>query len=325
MDQQSIRKILEKEEPKKLFEDLQDLSPCNMCPKNCNADRLNGEPGYCKSGKDFNISSICIHRGEEPAISGRRGICNIFFTHCNLQCKYCQNHQISFNSLKHTAAKMTLPEILSAITHILDQGIKAVGFVSPSHVIPQMKVIIKGLKLLGYDPIFVYNSNGYDKVEELRKLEGLIQVYLPDFKYMDEKLAWEYSDAENYPRTALNAIKEMYRQVGSALHVNEDGQAERGMIIRHLVLPGHADNSIRVLQEIADKISPNINISLMSQYYPTYHVAGHQFLGQTLKRNEYNLVVDVMEHLEMQKGWIQDMDSYENYRPDFEKKENPFD
>lgn len=219
---------------------------------------------------------------------------------------------------------MDLAEVLSAITHILDQDIGALGFVSPSHVIPQMKIIIKGLKLLGYDPVIVYNSNGYDKVEELRKLEGIIHVYLPDFKYMDMKLAREYSDAENYPQTALNAIKEMYRQVGSSLHLNDTGQAERGMIIRHLVLPGHADNSIRVLQEIADKISPNISISLMSQYYPTYHVAGHPFLGRTLKKNEYQLVVDVMENLGMHNGWIQDLESYENYRPDFQRKEHPF-
>ncbi|MCF8235293.1 MAG: radical SAM protein [Bacteroidales bacterium] len=307
-----------------LYEAFQQLSPCNICPRECNADRLNGETGYCNTDDSFRISSICIHRGEEPVISGSKGICNIFFTNCNLQCKYCQNYQISFNCLNHDTERMTLAEVMYRIINILEEGIKAVGFVSPSHDVPQVKVIIKALKALGYDPAFVYNSNGYDRVEELRKLEGLVDVYLPDFKYMDEKIAEDYSDAPDYPQIALNAIKEMYRQVGAKIHLNKDGQAERGMVIRHLVLPGHAENSIKVLQEIAQKISPVIPISLMSQYYPTHHVAALQYLGRTLKKTEYQMVVDAMEKLGMYNGWIQDMDSYENYRPDFERKEHPF-
>lgn len=324
MDLPELRKKISTLDMGKISRVLQDLEPCNMCPRNCNAMRLSGEPGYCKAGDGFNISSICIHRGEEPPISGNKGICNIFFTNCNLQCKYCQNHQISFNCLNHAADRMSFEEVLMQIISILEKGIKAVGFVSPSHVIPQVKMIITALKELGYHPAFVFNSNGYDKVEELRKLEGLIDVYLPDFKYMDEQIAKDYSDAPDYPQVALNAVKEIYRQVGSGIHLNEDDQAERGMVIRHLVLPGHAENSIRVLQEIADKISPNINISLMSQYYPTYHVASNPLLGRTIKRNEYNMVVDAMGNLGMHNGWIQDLDSYENYRPDFEKKEHPF-
>ena len=177
---------------------LLDLEACNICPRNCNANRISGKPGYCKAGDGFNISSICIHRGEEPPISGRKGICNIFFTNCNLQCKYCQNHQISFNCLNHAADKLSFEEVLTQIISILDKGIKAVGFVSPSHVIPQVKMIIMALKELGYKPAFVFNSNGYDKVEEIKKLEGLIDVYLPDFKYMEEEIAKNYSDAPDY-------------------------------------------------------------------------------------------------------------------------------
>ena len=324
MEQKHIANILDQCDQNELYSDFEALSVCNLCPRNCNTDRLHRKSGYCKTGSEFKISSICIHRGEEPVISGRKGICNIFFTNCNLQCKYCQNHQISFNCLDHSRDEMRLEAVLEQITQILDQGIKAVGFVSPSHVIPQVKVIIRSLKILGYKPAFVYNSNGYDKVEEIRKLEGLIDVYLPDFKYMDKDIGREYSDAPDYPQIALNAIKEMYRQVGSSILLNDDEQAERGMVIRHLVLPGNAQNSIKVLQEIADKISPHINISLMSQYYPTYHVAGHKFLGRILRRKEYQLVVDAMEDLGINDGWIQDLDSYENYRPDFERKDHPF-
>lgn len=180
------------------------------------------------------------------------------------------------------------------------------------------------LRELGYNPAFIYNSNGYDKVDELRKLEGMIDVYLPDFKYMDENVAVDYSDAPGYPSIALNAIKEMYRQVGSSLILNNDQQAESGMLIRHLVLPGQVENSIRVLQEISERISPDISISLMSQYYPSYHVASHPVLGRTLKRSEYQSVVNEMKRLGMYNGWIQDMDSYQNYRPDFGKGDHPF-
>ncbi len=308
----------------KLKEPLKELELCNLCPRNCNANRINGKPGYCQADDSFSISSICIHRGEEPPISGGKGICNIFFTNCNLQCSYCQNYQISKNNLNHNADKMSLRQLLRQITYILDTGINAVGFVSPSHFIPQVKVIINALHEMGYHPVFVYNSNGYDKVEELVKFEGLIDVYLPDFKYMDNNLSKRLSDTEDYPQTALNAIKEMYRQVGSELRTDAGEQAVKGLIIRHLVLPGNVQNSLNVLQEIACKITPEVSISLMSQYYPTFHVAAETDLGRTLRQSEYKQVVEEMEHLGMYNGWIQDMESYENYRPDFDRNEHPF-
>ncbi len=147
---------------KTILDPLQELKACRICPRKCNADRFSAKLGYCKSDASFSISSILIHRGEEPAISGDKGICNIFFTNCNLQCIYCQNHQISCNTLNYSNQKMELSEIIRQITGILSTGINHVGFVSPSHFIPQVKVIINTLRALGLNPIFVYNTNAYD-------------------------------------------------------------------------------------------------------------------------------------------------------------------
>lgn len=306
-----------------LMEPLQELSECSLCPRNCKADRIGGKPGYCNADASFSISSICIHRGEEPVISGDKGICNIFFTNCNLQCIYCQNFQISSNKFDYGQSKMELGEVLSQVTRILDTGINIVGFVSPSHFIPQVKVIVNALRALGYDPDFVYNTNGYDKVDSLRSLEPYIDIYLPDLKYSDPDLARRLSDAGDYPQVAYAALREMYRQVGSRLEVDRNGYATRGMVIRHLVLPGHVENSKEVLRFIARELSPEVHISLMSQYYPTHHVVSHPVLGRTLRYGEYQEVVDELEELGFSNGWVQHPDSHENYRPDF-MREEPF-
>jgi putative pyruvate formate lyase activating enzyme len=213
---------------------------------------------------------------------------------------------------------MKLQEVLDAIIPILDSGIEAVGFVSPSHFIPHVRVIVEALHQCGYRPFFVYNTNAYDKEESLRELEGLIDIYLPDFKYLDPVLAKDFSDAGNYPEIAVRAIKEMYRQKGSTLIVNDRGQAESGLVIRHLVLPGCADESISILRYIAEEISTSVHISLMSQYYPTSQVANHYLLNNKLSIAEYEKVTTEMEALGFKNGWIQEMDSAETYRPDFD-------
>jgi len=300
-----------------LSDSLQELEDCHLCPRNCHANRLKGKSGYCKSDDSFNIASICIHHGEEPPISGKTGICNIFFTNCNLQCIYCQNHQISDNRIFRNHSQMNLEEVVRQVTAILDQGITRVGFVSPSHFIPQVRVIIHEIKSLGYNPIWVYNTNGYDKAETIRSLEGIIDVYLPDFKYSDRHLAWKLSDARDYPDIAAKAIGEMYRQKGSTLILDDDGQAESGIIIRHLVLPGKVDNSLKILRFIAENFSPRVHISLMAQYYPTPQVAGHPFLGRGITAQEYQQVIDEMTLLGMMNGWNQELDSKNTYQPDF--------
>lgn len=306
-----------------LMKPLKELQNCRICPRNCGADRFNQKLGYCKSDASFFISSICIHRGEEPPISGENGICNIFFGHCNLQCIYCQNHQISLNCLPGAAARMTLKEVLSEILLCLNAGCKGVGFVSPSHFVPHFRVIVNALHQMDIHPTIVFNTNGYDKVETLSEIEPLVDVYLPDFKYVDPELSRKYSDAANYPAIAKAAIKEMYRQKGSTLFTDDSGRAERGLLIRHLVLPGHVENSRGVLKYIAEEISTSLSISLMSQYHPTPFVKNLEPINRTLYANEYRQVVDEFHHLGLHKGWIQDLDSYENYQPDFEKK-HPF-
>jgi putative pyruvate formate lyase activating enzyme len=299
------------------------LVQCTICPRECRVNRINGEKGYCDMDTSLNISSVCIHKGEEPCISGAKGICNIFFTGCNLYCLFCQNHEISRPGSLNRIGEMELPEVLDRVAEILTKGITSVGFVSPSHVVPQVKAIVKGLNSRGLKPITVYNTNSYDKVETIQSLSDIIDVYLPDYKYVTPEVALQFSDASDYPAVALKTLKEMYYQKGSTLRVNEYGIAENGMLIRHLVLPGHVEESKKVLRSVAEELSPGVHLSLMSQYHPTCQAEGHPELSRSLYREEYESVAEEMEALGFRNGWIQDMDSNGNYKPDF-RKENPF-
>ena len=299
------------------------LEDCTLCPRECRINRFEGGSGYCGTDAGLNIASVCIHRGEEPVISGEGGICNIFFAGCNLHCLYCQNHEISQGGIIISTKGTELEEVLDQIVKMLSKGIAAVGFVSPSHVVPQVKAIIRGLNSRGYKPVTVYNTNGYDKQETIRSLSGMIDVYLPDWKYVTKEIATSYSDASDYSEIALKAFKEMYYQKGSTVAIDENGRAENGLLIRHLVLPGHAEESKKVLRSIAEELSPGVHLSLMSQYHPTALVRNHQILNRPLYKAEYESVVETMESLGFRNGWVQDMDSTMNYRPDF-SKENPF-
>lgn len=294
---------------------------CTLCPRECKANRLEGDVGYCRTDSNIHISAICAHKGEEPVISGANGICNIFFSHCNLQCIYCQNHTISRNSPSVISRNYTLNLIVERIEHVLSKGSHAVGFISASHQIPQVKIIIKKLHQKGLHPTMVFNTNSYDKASTLRQLNGLIDVYLPDFKYANPALAGDLSQAADYPDVALAAIKEMYWQKGSSLIVNQRGEAESGLIIRHLVLPGFVDNSIKVLESIAENISTAVCVSLMAQYYPVLQNNQYQTLNRTLTAEEYQTVVEKMEELGFYKGWVQQLDSPKHYLPDFSKEE----
>jgi putative pyruvate formate lyase activating enzyme len=296
---------------------------CALCPRECHTDRTRDRLGYCQTGIGFSIGAICLHKGEEPVLSGEYGICNVFFTRCNMQCVYCQNAQISRNHGSIHEEHFALDEIVHRIENLLDSGATAVGFVSPSHVIPQMQAIIAALRKRGQTPTFVMNTNAYDKVETLATLEGWIDVYLPDVKYMDEQLALSYSDAPDYPRIALAALQEMVRQKGARLRFYPDGRLRSGVIVRHLVLPGHVANSIACLEAIADAVSPGVHLSLMAQYDPTPAVDGHPQLGRALYPKEYETVAMEMERLGFTHGWLQEVDSHLSYRPDFSRP-HPF-
>lgn len=302
---------------REIMQPLDVLSNCTQCPRNCKADRTGQKLGYCNSGIEFSIGSICAHRGEEPVISGKHGICNIFFTRCNMQCIYCQNWQISRRNATIEENKLELTGIVSRTEALLDSGCTAVGFVSPSHFIPQVRVIMKALTIRGRTPVYVFNTSSYDKVETIQSLEEQIAVYLPDLKYMDNRLAGAYSDTPNYVEHATAALKEMFRQKGANIYLDDDGSIQWGLVIRHLVIPGQVENSKAVLRWIADELSPDVHISLMSQYHPIPAVAGHPRLGRFLHPEEYEQVLEEFDQLGFHRGWVQEMDSPLNYRPDF--------
>ncbi len=296
-----------------------ELYLCGLCPRNCRARRESGEYGYCKTGTDLYIASICLHRGEEPPVSGKTGICNVFFAHCNLQCIYCQNYRISRNESMAEEFRMSLSDAIERIETILDRGAHGVGFVSPSHCVPAMKDIISGLKERGRDQTFVFNTAAYDRVKTIAELEEEINLYLPDLKYQDEALAEDYSGVTDYPSIAREVLREIFRQKGSELTFNPDGTIRSGMIIRHLVLPGAVENSKRCLRFIARELSPDIHISLMAQYHPPPRVRNHPVLGRTIIKDEYDTVVDEMQRLGFSNGWVQELESHHSYLPDFDQ------
>lgn len=299
------------------YEYFEKLRHCVCCPRECGVNRFTDERGFCQSGTEFSIGSICSHKGEEPVLCGRNGMANVFFARCNMQCVFCQNHQISRTKKAVLATPWNLESICERIEQLLDEGCPMVGFVSPSHFIPQMMAIIKALELRGRRPTIVMNTNGYDKVSTLRELEDWVDIYLPDIKYMDSELARTWSQTPDYPEVIKASLREMYRQKGSTLWLNKEGVAEKGLIVRHLVMPGAVQNSLDCLRWIAEELSTNIHISLMSQYHPTPWVEDDPRLGRTLYPEEYEAVVNEMECLGLDKGWIQPLESHDNYKPDF--------
>ena len=302
-------------ESKTTFPQLRD---CTICPRVCHADRTIKNTGFCGSGIGFHIGSICVHKGEEPVLSGMRGMCNVFFTRCNMHCIYCQNAQISRNRGPILGREMSLSEVVTQIEQILEEtGISIVGFVSPSHVIPQMRAIIEAMCADGLHPTFVMNTNAYDRVQTITSLADMIDVYLPDLKYMDHDLAARYSATPDYPEAATAAIAEMYHQKGAQIELDDEGLITSGLIVRHLVLPEAVENSKQCLRFIAERLSPEIHLSVMSQYHPTEAVRDHPQLGRPLREEEYEEVLDEMDLLGLENGWIQEMESSVDYVPDF--------
>ena len=290
---------------------------CRICPRSCPA----GSPGYCRTGDGPAVASICLHRGEEPAVSGPEGICNVFFAHCNLECLFCQNHQISRNRTPLPHDLDSLKSIIPAIEAILDRGARAVGFVSPSHQIPWMLRIIRELRRRGRRPAMVMNTSCYDRAETIAGLEGEIDLYLPDLKYLDGDLARRWAGAADYPKVATDALREMFRQKGAELELDGDGAATGGLIVRHLVLPGAVENSRACLRFIAEELSPDLHLSLLAQYHPTPEVRGHPVLGRRLREEEYGEVCAEMERLGFHRGWTQELESHGDFLPDFNRQE----
>jgi putative pyruvate formate lyase activating enzyme len=295
---------------------------CNICPRQCNANRYE-RCGSCAASDEFEVSSIVIHKGEEPVISGEYGILNVFFSNCNLRCIYCQNYQISLNN--QYSKKYTVDELVSEIKKLLPLEIYHIGWVTPTHYAIFLPEITEKLRSWRPELKFVYNSSGYDKAAMIRLLKNYIDVYLPDFKYAIPDIAQKYSHARNYQQYALSAIKEMIYQKGTNLILDDNGLAVSGVIIRHLVLPGNIENSLKVLDILYDNFGTNIWLSLMAQYTPIKQLTLPQELQVSLTESDYNKVIDYLEELGFYRGWIQDLEAIDEYIPDFAHTSNPFD
>ena len=299
------------------------LASCDICPRKCGVNRLKGELGFCQSRALPIVASYCVHRGEEPAISGSRGSGTIFFGNCNLRCVFCQNHQISQNWQRQKANEENIEALAGHMLELQAQGCHNINLVSPSHFVPQLVsalaiAISRGLKL----PL-VYNTNAYDSLETLKELDGIIDIYLPDIKYSNDAKAVRYSSAPNYTAISRQAIKEMFRQAGE-LMLDGDGTAQRGVIVRHLILPENIAGSIEALKWLAQVVSPEVTISLMSQYHPTHHASRFPLIARPISQAEYDEVIQALEESELENGWVQGMDAPQNYLPDFEKEVHPF-
>lgn len=294
---------------------------CDLCFHRCNCNRAIGKKGRCHLDAGLYVESVARHLGEEPVIGGKKGVCNVFFNHCNLQCVFCQNWQISANS--RSLPKTTLGEVVEKIEKELKDGCTAVGFVSPTPYIPYVIDIVSQLHVHGYKPTIVYNTNAYDTPAALETLAGYVDIYLPDYKYANALLGLQYSGIQNYPEYALESIACMLQQVGVTLEYNREGLLERGVIVRHLVLPNQVENSRSALFNLWSEFGSNLTISLMSQYTPL-HLAGRDInLARRISEDEYRQVVDFMFDLGFSNGWIQEIASSGNYVPDFEQ-EHPF-
>ncbi len=277
------------------------LACCKLCPRNCAVDRLHGEEGFCHTGKVAKVASYNVHTGEEPPISGTRGSGTIFFTSCNLRCKFCQNYPISQLG---TGKPATPQELAKMMLWIQKQGCHNVNLVTPSHVVPQFLAGLYIARKNGMTLPIVYNTSGYDGLEALKLLDGAVDIYMPDIKYSSNEVAAHYSAATNYWDIVRPAIKEMYRQVGD-LEIDEDGIGVKGLIIRHLILPGGMVGTEEIFKFIAEEISPNTHISLMSQYFPAHEFAGDKDMGRRISKKEWQNAEKLLHKYGMENGWTQ--------------------
>ena len=297
------------------------LSNCICCPRDCGINRLEGKVGVCRIPAKIRISHAGLHFGEEPPISGTKGSGTIFFVGCNLRCVFCQNFQISQEFKLHPSRELTVSELADEMLGLQNKGAHNINFVSPSHMIFQMADAIVEAKKRGLSVPVVYNTNGYDSVEALKQIRGLVDIYLPDIKYMDDVLGRELSGVDNYSKVIPGVLSEMLDQVGH-LQMDDDGIARRGVLVRHLILPGHLDNSYECLQELAD-ISTDFFVSIMSQYSPQYKACDYPVINRKLTNAEYDEITDFALELGLENAFVQELDSQENYLPDF-NQERPF-
>lgn len=249
---------------------------------------------------------------------------NIFFGNCNLRCVYCQNYMISQNWREERRNEVSFVQLAEMMIELQSQGCRSVGFVSPTHFVPQIVRSVELAAGMGLQVPLIYNTNAYDSVEVLRLLEGIIDIYLPDLKYSDEEMGLQYSKIPDYPRAARAAIAEMHRQVGTDLLIGEDGLVKRGLVVRHLVLPNDIAGSREFLSWVRTELSPDVTLSIMSQYFPAHKALQTPLLDRKLRESEYERVLTHLDRLGMERGWVQEYEASEYYRPEFEDRERPF-
>lgn len=285
---------------------------CSICPRKCNIDRKM-QKGFCGMGNIPMVAKACLHKWEEPCISGEHGSGTVFFPGCNLKCVYCQNYRISQENF---GKEISIENLASLFLFLQKEGAHNINLVTPTHFVQQIKGAVEitvGLKI----PV-IYNSNGYESLECLKIIEGIADVYLPDFKYYSPEISYKYSGASDYFNTAAAAIKEMYRQVGPPVFDNE-GMIIRGLLIRHLILPGLTDESLKILEWIKCNMPDDIYVSLMSQYTPYYKACEHSEINRRITKREYEKVLNKFYKLGFQNGYVQDRDSAEEqFIPEFD-------
>ncbi len=293
---------------------MEELEKCKLCPIQCQINRNKGELGKCKAGSKIKLGLYSLHYDEEPCISGEKGSGTVFFSNCNLKCKFCQNYKISCEG---KGEEITIERLSEIFLEEQQKGANNINLVTATpyvlHVIEAIKLAKKqGLKI----PI-LYNTSGYETIETLKKLEGYIDIYLPDFKYYDNNLALRLSGIKDYREVTEKAILEMYKQVGKNEY-DENGLLKKGMIIRHLVLPNNIQNSKNILKWIKDNMPNDITIGLMAQYFPTYKACEDKEINRKLTKQEYEEIENYLYELGIENGYMQELEEdEEKYVPKF--------
>lgn len=294
------------------------LENCMICPHKCGVNRLEGNKGRCKCDDKLKIALASLHMFEEPCISGENGSGTVFFSNCNLNCTYCQNYEIS-NLGK--GKEITIEHLAEIFLKQQEKNAHNINLVTPTMYVYQIIEAIKIAKSKGLNIPIIYNSNGYENIETIKLLNGYIDIYLPDLKYYTNELSKKYSKVDNYFETATKAIKEMYNQVGQA-KFDESGLIKKGVIIRHLVLPNHIQNTKNILKWISDNMPDDIYVSVMAQYFPTYKAKDDDLINRKLNKKEYNEVLNYLYSLDLENGYIQELGLHEEeYVPNFDFSE----
>ena len=286
---------------------LTNLERCNICPHKCQVNRIKGQVGRCKSGNKVKIALYSIHNFEEPCISGKNGSGTIFFSNCNLNCVFCQNYEISQLG---QGKEFEISELADIMIKEQEKGVENINLVTPTSYIIQIAESIKIAKGKGLKIPIVYNTNSYENIESLKLLDGLVDIYLPDLKYYYNKLGKRYSNVENYFEIATNAILEMYRQVGN-VQIDSNGILQKGVVIRHLVLPNHIENSKKVLKWIRENLDNKVFVSIMAQYFPTYKAKNIEKINRKLTKKEYQEIMEYVDSIGLDNGYVQELGEHE--------------